>query len=210
MATVESSLERATEQYNAGDLSLNELEAIAKENNMPVKKWYRDKQRHPDSVGNNRSRCGFVFDCLLHPHGVFFQNVTKKLTLVAIDIGYAAFFSKNRVVKWAAQHALTRLISTIHSALTHAYDPEIFVYDDDRINMINDFWGAYIKENFQHAFPYKNDFMMQVKDIICGMLAKEDVYYRARMFDAVNKFRTFYPREIPLSGSEKENIKEWH
>jgi len=51
---------------------------------------------------------------------------------------------------------------------------------------------------------------MQVKDIICGMLAKEDGYYRARMFDAINKFRKFYQVEIPLSEPEKENIREWH
>ena len=208
MATVTQ--EDAVKAYNNGEMSLRDLQAIAtKEGKTPVF-WDAKTERNPDTVGNNNSRFGFVWNPSAHPRGIFFQRVTKKVTLVAIDIAYAAFFAKNRVIKWLAQHTLTFTISAIHAALTHTYDKDLFVYDDDRINMINDFADVYIKENFQHAYPYKHDFMMQVKDIMCGMLAKEDGYYRARFFDAFNKFIATYPHKISLHKLEKENIEKWH
>ena len=202
--------EDAIKAYNSGKMSLKELQAIATEGGKTLKFWDTKTEQHPDSIGNNRSRFGFMWNPSNNPRGIFFQAVTKKITLIAIDIAYAAFFAKNKVIKWMAQHTLAFTISAIHAALIHNYDKDIFVYDDDRINMINDFADVYIKENFQHAYPYKHDFMMQVKDIMCGMLAKEDEYYRARFFDAFNKFIVTYPHEIPLHESEKENIAKWH
>ena len=173
-------LESAIAEYNAGELSFENFQKIVAENGNKLAFYAINEERNPQyPEGDNRSRVGFTYNPSEHPKGKFFQKITKKAILAAIQFA--------------------------HSAMCDKYDKDIFIYDDSRLNQINNFMRIYITEKFKHSYPYKHDFMLQILDIVLG-LAKEDIYYRTRLFDLVNKFRVVYPNQIILTETEKQNI----
>lgn len=180
MPEAKVTLGSAIAKYNAGELSFENFQKIVAENGNKLAFYAINKERNPQyPEGDNRSRVGFTYNPSEHPKGRFFQSITKKAILAAIHFA--------------------------HNAMCDKYDKDIFIYDDSRLNEIDEFMRTYISEKFKHAYPYKHDFMLQILDIVLG-LAKEDIYYRARLFDVINEFREEYPKKIILTETEKENI----
>ncbi len=109
--------------------------------------------------GNNESREGFSQQ-LQTKKGLFFQNIIKKAVIAAIGLA--------------------------HQWMLDEYDKDIYVYSDERLQRLDKFGREYINLNFRDT-SYKIDFMVKILEFTLG-LAKEDVYYRARLFDAINMF----------------------
>jgi len=175
-----ASINDAIRKFESGEITLQQLQSIVQQNGAEISFWNPATQRHPAyPEGDNRSRAGFTYHPS-HPRGRFFQGIIKKAILRAIDFAH-------------------------HSIIKH-YDPDGFVYDDERLKRLDSFLKQYIAENFQHAYPYKSDFMQKVIDIIL-FLMKEDVYYRARFLDIISKLSSF---DFELDQLEKENIERWH
>jgi len=179
MSTEVQTIDSAVQQFKIGEVSIEQLQQIVQENGAELSFWNPATERHPAyAKGDNRSRAGYVFHTD-HPKGKFLQNIVKKAILKAIDFA--------------------------HSSVTKYYDPEGFVYDDPRLQKLSKTCKSYIAENFQHAYPYKSDFMLKVVDIIL-FLMKEDAYYRPRFLELLNQM----PNDFELDELEKENIKQWH
>lgn len=176
-----NTIEEALKRYDNKEITTDELSAIVKEEGGNISFWNREKDRHPAyPKGDNRSRTGFLFDPYHHEKGKFFQGVIKKVLLGAISLAH----------KWFTQY----------------YDSDIFVYDDPRLNALNDFLQTYMDMHF--ADKYTHDFMPKVVDITLGLM-KEDIRYRARFLDLLTQLGKMYPDGFPLSENEKENIKRW-
>jgi len=145
-------------------------------------KWETATERNPEyPEGKNDSRNSPTYNCYHHPKGKFFQTIIKKGILKVIDL--------------------------IHSQLINEYDKDAFDYNDKRLVAIDMFLRRYVDVNFQDAKPYKSEFMTKIIDIVLA-LAKEDIYYRARLFDAINKSRAL--GEFELTEVEKNNIENFH
>lgn len=174
-------INEALKRYEKKEISADELGRIVKEEGANISFWNRDEDRHPAYLkGDNRSRTGFLFNPYHHEKGKFFQHVTKKAILRAIDFA--------------------------HKAMTKHYDVDAYVYDDPRLNALNDFLHAYMDIHF--ADEYTHSFMPKVVDIILG-LSKEDIRYRVRFLDLINKIIKFYPNGFTLTENEKENLKKF-
>lgn len=132
---------------------------------------------------DNRSRNQIAYSWRENAKGKFFQFVIKPLIIKAINY--------------------------IHAQMIKRYDDQIFIYDDPRLIAINSFMTDYIETEFTHARPYKTEFMHKIKDIALGM-AKEDKYYRSRLFDGINKFVKVFPYGFELTDIEKKNIETYH
>lgn len=174
-------IDDALKKYNHKEINTDELGEIVKKEGAQLSFWNREKDRHPAYPENdNRSRTGFLFDPYRHEKGKFFQHVTKK--------------------------AILRAIYFAHKAMTKHYDKDAYVYDDPRLNALNDFLHAYMDTHF--ADEYTHDFMPKVVDIILGLM-KEDIRYRARFLDLLTELGKMYPDGFQLTENEKDNIKRW-
>lgn len=179
MSTEIQTIDSALQQFKHGEFNIEQLQKVIQENGAELSFWNPATERHPAyAEGDNRSRAGYIFHTD-HPKGKFLQNIIKKAILRAIDFA--------------------------HSSVTKHYDPEGFVYDDPRLQRLSDVCKGYIADNFQHAHPYKSDFMHKVVDILL-FLMKEDAYYRARFLDLLNQI----PNDFELDELERENIEQWH
>ena len=174
-------INEALKRYEKKEISADELAAIVKKEGANLSFWNRDEDRHPAyPEGDNRSRTGFLFNPYHHEKGKFFQHVTKKAILRAIDFA--------------------------HKAMRKHYDVDAYVYDDPRLNALNDFLHAYMDIHF--ADEHTHDFMPKVVDIILGLM-KEDIRYRARFLDLFTQLGKMYPDGFQLTENEKDNIKRW-
>ncbi|KCZ71589.1 hypothetical protein ANME2D_02324 [Candidatus Methanoperedens nitroreducens] len=176
-------IQEAIEKYNKGEVSIEDLSKIVQENGQQIVFWNPASERNPKYLeGDNSSRDGFIYNPYHHVRGKFFQDVIKKAILKAIDFA--------------------------HSAMVKHYDQDAYRYDDLRLAELEKFTKEYIRANFHDSYPYKHDFMMKLVDVVLG-LAKEDIYYRARMLDFIQKFRRGFP-EMAISPTENDNIERWH
>ena len=167
------------EQFNTGKLNIETLIQKVREQGDKGDFWDYEKTSNPKYEGNNKTRIGFKYNPYHHVKGKFMQGITK--TAVRSTINFA------------------------HAYILKHYDKEAFIYDDERLKKIDEYCKRYIDKNFQHAYPYKSDFMIKIIDIIL-FFAKEDIYYTARWLDMINGL----PRGHELTKEEKENIKRWH
>jgi hypothetical protein len=174
-------INEALKRYEKKEINADELGEIVKKEGAQLSFWNREKDRHPAYPENdNRSRTGFLFDPYHHEKGKFFQHVTKKAILRSIAFAH----------KWFIQY----------------YDTDAYVYDDPRLGGLNDLLQAYMDLHF--ADEYTHDFMPKVVDIILAIM-KEDIRYRARFFDIINKIIEYYPKGFTLTENEKDNIKKF-
>jgi hypothetical protein len=141
--------------------------------------------KHPLYEGNNKSRDHIAYSHILTKQGKFFQFVWKPIVLKAIDF--------------------------IHNSLKKKYDDQIFIYEDPFLKELDSFITEFIQAYFQDrnfGYKYKIPFMLKVKDIPFG-IAKEDVYYRARLKACINNFVKKYPDGFELTEGEKRNLSDW-
>lgn len=177
-------LEEALVKFNSKEITVDELEGIMVRSGRRHEFYLTAKDRNPRyPKGNNESRAGFLKNCYTHTAGRVFQNVEKKIILNAIDFA--------------------------HELMRKKYDEDIYVYDDPRLKALDTFMKAYIAVNFQDSKGYKDVFMQKLVDIALG-LCKEDIYYRARLFDIIKAFVAQYPKGFELTAEEDKNIEEWH
>ena len=174
-------IESALKKYDRKEITADELSAIVKAEGANIAFWDRTKDRHPAyPEGNNKSRVGFLFNPYHHEKGKFFQGVIKKVVLRGIAFAH----------KWMTQY----------------YDTDMFVYDDPRLNALNDFLQVYMDLHFSDTRTH--DFMPKIVDITMGLM-KEDIRYRARFLDLLTQLIKLYPNGFPLTETEKENIKKF-
>ena len=176
----------AVDKYDTKEITVTELSAVIQRLgiNTDFWKWNMATEPNPEYDGNEKSRNYFKYSCHHNEKGRFYQSVLKKAILAAIDMAH--------------KHTLER------------YNKNQFVYDDPRLKSVNGWTKKYIKENFQESGEYKIGFMSKIIDIALGTICKEDIYYRARFFDMVNKFVKEYPNGFELTKIEKENVERWH
>ena len=172
-------LKAAIESYNKGNLTKDELQAIAAAAGRKVDIWEKATQRHPHyPEGKEESRIGFTFDPQ-HPKGKFFEKFIKK-------------------VAWKS-------IEYIHKKMLK-YDENIFVFDDARLAACQDFGLAFIASNASHS-EVRSVLYSKALNIWLG-LQKEDLRYRALFFHGFNEFVKVY-NKFELTPAEKDNIKRW-
>jgi len=123
-------------------------------------------------VGNNSNRNGFTYTAA-HPKFKIFQNVMKPATIAAIN-------------KW-------------HKWISSEWDKDAFIYDDLRMQDLDDRVHALIDKLFNHE-QRKIDFMHKGADIFLFYM-KEDSYYSARVFAMLNSLPFF-----ALTQTEIDNI----
>lgn len=184
-----ASFEEAIKLYDSKTITVDELSRVISKFGKTIKFWDPKVEPNPMWVGNEKSRVGFKWSPFFSETGKFYQGVIKKTVL--------------------------SLIGILHEYTLKRYDEKQFVYDDQRLIELDTFLKAYLNVNFvnrygQGEYFEKRDFMSKIVDIGLGTIGKEDIYYRARMFDMLNKLIKTYPNGFPLTKEEKENIEKWH
>ena len=173
-------LKAAILKFNKNEITKEELEAVAKAAGRKVNIWDKTTQRHPNyPVDNQASRIGFTYDPK-HPRGKFLDKIIKK--------------------------TIWKTIEFIHRKLYRGYDTEIYTYDDERLNALQDFLYAYIEHHGSHS-PPRSKLYKQCVDIVLSFM-KEDLRYRSLLFHMYNEMHKVF-REIELTLAEKDNIKRW-
>jgi hypothetical protein len=182
------SFEDAAKKYNNKEITTEELITIAQKFGKDVKFWDMEKESNPKyQDGNNKSRLGFKWNPFKHPKGIYFQWVIKK--------------------------TIIKCIYFVHEQTLKMYDMDQFEYEDNRLIRLDAFTKAYIDMYFTDKVDpnatEKRIYMSKLVDIVHGTLSKEDVYYRARYFDYINKMIKEFPDGFPLTKEERENIEKW-
>lgn len=162
-AQLPTNVKNAFEEYKAGKISVTELQQIGKEAGIMIAGWDINNQRDPDyPTGNNKSRNKFTWQTQ-SKKGKVFQGIWKPAIIV--------------------------MINKAHAWVLKQWDPDGFVYDDPRMQCLDNNLHDYINENFSHE-DRKVDFMSKLADIALFIL-KEDIYYRARAFHMLNQTPIF-------------------
>lgn len=172
-------LKAAIQKYNTGDLTKEELQAIAKAAGRKVTIWDKRAERniyYP--IGDNKSRIGFTYDPR-HPKGKFLENAVKKVAWKTIEYIY------KKMLK---------------------YDEDIFVYDDNRLNEIQDFTNAFIDRQASHS-PLRSELYRKMISIVLSIM-KEDLRYRALILSSYNEMAKVN-RRFELTEGEKDNLTRW-
>lgn len=175
----QEAIKELLDQFNAGKLTIDAFITKVRERGDKAEFWNYETDENPQYKGNNKTRTTFKYNPGHHIKGKFFQGITKKAIIGAINFA--------------------------HAYIIKHYGGEAFIYDDKRLKAIDIYCKRYIDKNFQHAHPYKSDFMGKVIDIIL-FFAKEDIYYTARWLDMINNL----PRGHELTKEEQTNISKWH
>jgi hypothetical protein len=166
--------------YNKGELSKEALQAVAKDAGRKVNIWDKKSERNIHyPIGDNRSRTGFCFDPR-HKKGIFLNKIIKK--------------------------SIWKTIEFVHKKLPQGYDNEIYIFDDERLNAIQDYLYAYLDSHAAHSQP-RNTLYKQSVDISLSLM-KEDIRYRSLVFDCFNKAHEIF-KHFELTEGEKDNLKRW-
>ena len=145
-----------------------------------ILKWNPATEPNPLAVGGKSREYGFLY----HPHmsklGRFFQQTIKKSIISSLE--------------------------KIHIMLLK-YDKEAYVFDDSRLAALykycQDYTSSMCMQRSQGNVGRPAKIIMLGIDI-AFFLMKEDIYYRARFFDAWNQMPTI---AFELTEREKENLK---
>ena len=206
---------QAVKDYGDGKIDIVELRAQTIDSGI---NWWDARTEPNPHYGprDNRSRDkGQTYNPFNHPTGRFWQAFLKPTIIKLIGrVAANPWILKTPVVP--------KVVNFIHSQMKEKYYDDVFTYDDERLIFIETFLKSYIDMEFMNGYPRKYDYMNQVVDIILG-LCKEDIYYRARFLDGLQKFMRLYNAKypdsdseskpmggIPLTPLEKENIMKWH
>lgn len=104
--------------------------------------------------------------------------------------------------------AITKLIDMVHGGLKRIYDPDIYKFDDSRLQDIDAFTKDFIYNNFADD-PAKIDRMNKIADIILGIM-KEDPFYSSAGLWFFNCFIKQFPNGFELSQAQKDNREMAH
>lgn len=181
-----TSFQEAINKYDSKDITVDELSFVIKRLGVNIDFWKWNMATEPNPQypdGNEESRTLFKWNQIHNEKGRFYQSVTKKIVLSTINM--------------------------VHKYTLERYHKDQFVYDDPRLKNIDIFLKKIIDEDFQDSREYKVGFMHKIVDICLGTICKEDVYYRSRLFDMINKFVKEYPNGFELTKAEKENVERW-
>ena len=206
---------QAIEDYGNGKIDIKELRAQTIDSGI---NWWDARTEPNPQYGprDNRSRDkGQTYNPFNHPTGKFWQAFLKPTIIKLIGrVAANPWILKTPVVP--------KVVNFIHNQMIEKYYSDVFTYDDERLIFIETFLKSYIDMEFMNGYPRKYDYMNQVVDIVLG-LCKEDIYYRARFLDGLQKFMRLYNAKypdsdseskpmggIPLTALEKENIMKWH
>ncbi len=212
---IDDQTKQAVEDYGNGKIDIAELRARTIDSGI---KWWDARAEPNPSYGprDNRSRDkGQTYNPFNHRTGRFWQAFLKPTIIKLIGrVAANPWILKTPVVP--------KVVNFIHSQMKEKYYGDVFTYDDERLIFIETFLKSYIDMEFMNGYPRKYDYMNQVVDIVLG-LCKEDIYYRARFLDGLQKFMRLYNAKypdsdneskpmggIPLTTLEKENIMKWH
>lgn len=181
----------AMDKYDLGEINVDELSDITQRLGVDTSfwEWNMAVDANPDYPdGNEDSRVKNKWNVYHSMKGKFYQRVIKKALFAAINM--------------------------VHNYTIERYNKDQFIYDDVRLKRIDSFAKKYVDENFRESKGYKDTFMKKIIDITLGTIAKEDIYYRARMFDMINKFIKEFGKDgndaFELTQIERENIDRWH
>ena len=95
--------------------------------------------------------------------------------------------------------AVIAIINKIHKWVLTKWDKDAYVYDDSRMQVLDESTHSFINKYFDHQ-DRKLNFMHKGVDI-CLFFMKEDIYYAARIFHLLNCLPFFV-----LKQEEQENI----
>jgi len=156
-----------------GAISFDEMVNKGAEMGVAIAAYKPQHERNPAyPVGNNDSRAGFTWH-LDSVKGAIFQRTVKP--------------------------AIIRTVNKIHKWVVGEWDRDAFVYDDPRLQVLDDSVTEGINTLFDHQ-DRKLDLMHKGADVLLFML-KEDIYWRPRIFTLINKLPYFI-----LTPQESENI----
>lgn len=117
--------------------------------------WDMAKEQNPATVGNNKSRIGFIHNPYVSAMGRFFQNTIK--------------------------HGMWSIIHRIHDKEIPRYEKTCYKYDDPRLkNLETILKKSIMKHVDDNDRDRKQKLASDVTDIVL-FLCKEDVFYRARL-----------------------------
>jgi len=157
-----------------GVISFDEMVQQGKDMDVNIAPYNPSTQRNPIySEGNNNSRVGFTWH-LDSVKGAIFQRTVKP--------------------------AIIKTVNKIHKWIVGEWDRNAFVYDDPRLQVLDDSVTKGINTLFDHQ-DRKLDIMHKGADILLFML-KEDIYWRPRIFALCNNLPYFI-----LTQQELENIE---
>jgi len=171
-------LQEAIQAHDNGSITTDQFTEIVRDNQKRGIFWIPS--------GKNQSRFGFLHHHIFTKKGQFLQNVLKKYILREIDRIHTTGLKKEDI-----SHLQTA-INTIHFSWKHFYDKDAFIYADPRLSVLD----LYLKANIIYVITKENQEMVcKTIDIVLG-IAKEDVYYRARLFNYINLLK-----ELPLKNT---------
>ena len=119
---------------------------------------------------------------------------------------------KGKFYQHTIKPMIRKAISGAHTYWIAKYDKDAFVYDDPRLQAVDeftrDFIDAHMAENDGGAM-YKIKFMHQIQDILFGMV-KEDPFYTSAFWMFCNEFVEEFPDGFEMIESEKYNWEAHH
>jgi hypothetical protein len=184
----------AIKDYEDGKIDITELRARTIDSGITWWDSTTEAKYHP---ADNRSReQGQTYNPFNHPKGRFWQAFIKPTIRMLLEKA-----SKNT---WVIKTPMfPRVIKFIHDKMKSNYYDDIFEHTDERLIFIERFMKSYIDMEFMNGYPKKHIFMDQIVDIIIA-LCKEDIYYRTRFLDFINKFVRLCNAKYPMSENEGE------
>ncbi|MCK5216600.1 MAG: hypothetical protein KAJ93_02365 [Methanosarcinales archaeon] len=203
----------AIKDYEDGKIDITELKARTVDSGITWWDSTTEIKYRPDD--NSSREQGQTYHPFNHKNGMFWQGLIKPTIQMLLEK-----VSKNT---WVMKTPMfPRVIKFIHDKMKSNYYDDIFEHTDERLIFIEQFMKSYIDIEFMNGYPKKHIFMNQIVDIIIA-LCKEDIYYRTRFIDFINKFvrlcNAKYPMAenegqqaggIPLTQKEMENLLKWH
>lgn len=208
-----TTLEEATEQYNAGHLSIEDFRDLcAKHDDWGY--WDIDNGRNPfHPEGDTKSReMGMTYHPRRHPKGIFYQQVIKMGIYRFIDFGYGAtraLYGKDkagRLKRWALRrmlHLAPGFIEYANSAMKTQYDKDAFEFSDPFLLALRNTAREHINKNFQWDYGRVEQLMLKGTDLALANL-REDMPYRAKAKLFFNDIIKKYPNGFELTSAEQQ------
>jgi|LGVE01.1.fsa_nt_gb hypothetical protein len=117
-----------------------------------------------------------------------------------------------QIMQRKAKPMIRKAIKLAHWYIENRYGKNPFRYDSAFTKFADDMLKEYIDTNFSQSDKLKREMMHDIRDIV-GFMQKEDIYYRARAKDFINKFvaefNRRYPNGIELTEHEIHNLRLW-
>ena len=125
-----------------------------------------------------------------------FDHQQRKLDFMndAIDIGLFMLSGRSKTVLNVLKPVMTKTIGKMHSWILKSWDADAFIYDDPRLQ--------HLHENLHNCIGHDAEMFMNDAIDIGLFISKEDIYYRARLFRALNKIN-----HLEITEEEINNVE---